>query len=88
MEKVKCSTPDFAVENAKKLLALFPECEGQKGEVDIDKLRQVLSSTAIEGNVERRDRKEKRAGRAWPLSMIPRERTFSRSLPSSRPRRA
>ena len=53
MEKIKCSTPDFAVENAKKLLALFPECEGQKGEVDIDKLRQVLSSTAIEGNVER-----------------------------------
>ena len=53
LEKVKCSTPDFAVENAKKLLALFPECEGQKGEVDIDKLRQVLSSTAIEGNVER-----------------------------------
>jgi len=53
MEKIKCSTPDFAKENAKKLLALFPECEGQKGEVDIDKLRQVLSSTAIEGNVER-----------------------------------
>ena len=53
LEKVKCSTPDFAVENTKKLLALFPECEGQKGEVDIDKLRQVLSSTAIEGNVER-----------------------------------
>ena len=53
LEKVKCSTPDFAVENAKKLLALFPECEGQTGEVDIDKLRQVLSSTAIEGNVER-----------------------------------
>jgi len=53
LEKVKCSTPDFAKENAKKLLALFPECEGQKGEVDIDKLRQVLSSTTIEGNVER-----------------------------------
>ena len=53
IEHIKCSTPDFAVENAKKLLALFPECEGQKGEVDIDKLRQVLSSTAIEGNVER-----------------------------------
>ena len=53
LEKVKCSTPDLAVENAKKLLALFPECEGQRGEVDIDKLRQVLSSTAIEGNVER-----------------------------------
>ena len=53
MEKIKCSTPDFAKENAKKLLALFPECEGQKGVVDIDKLRQVLSSTAIEGNVER-----------------------------------
>lgn len=53
LEKVKCSTPDFAAENAKKLLALFPECEGQKGEIDIDKLRQVLSSSAIEGNVER-----------------------------------
>ncbi|MBQ6008217.1 MAG: site-specific DNA-methyltransferase [Kiritimatiellae bacterium] len=53
MEKIKCSTPDFAKENAKKLLALFPECEGQKGEVDIDKLRQLLSSTVIEGNVER-----------------------------------
>lgn len=53
MEKIKCSTPDFAKENAKKLLALFPECEGQKGEMDIDKLRQVLSSTAIEGDVER-----------------------------------
>ena len=53
IEHIKCSTPDFAVENAKKLLALFPECEGQKGEVDIDKLRQVLSSMAIEGNVER-----------------------------------
>ena len=52
-EKVKCSTPDFVAENVKKLLALFPECEGQKGEVDIDKLRQMLSSTAIEGNVER-----------------------------------
>ena len=33
MEKIKCSTPDFAKENAKKLLVLFPECEGQKGEV-------------------------------------------------------
>ena len=53
IEHVKCSTPDFAVENAKKLLAIFPECEGQKGEVDLDKLRQVLSSTAVEGNVER-----------------------------------
>ena len=37
----------------KKLLALSPECEGQKGDVGIEKLRQVLSSTAIEGNVER-----------------------------------
>ena len=54
IEHLKCLTPDFAVENAKKLLALFPECEGQKGVVDIDKLRQVLSSMAIEGNVERR----------------------------------
>ena len=53
MKHIKCSTQDLAAENAKKLLALFPECEGQKGEVDLDKLRQVLSSTAVEGNVER-----------------------------------
>ena len=33
IERLKCSTPDFAKENAKKLLALFPECEGLKGEV-------------------------------------------------------
>lgn len=32
IERLKCSTPDFAKENAKKLLALFPECEGLKGE--------------------------------------------------------
>ncbi|MBP5226202.1 MAG: hypothetical protein J6336_02340 [Kiritimatiellae bacterium] len=42
MEKIKCSTPDFAVENAKKLLALFPEYGGQKGEVDIDKLQKHI----------------------------------------------
>ena len=29
IEHIKCSTPDFAVENAKKLLALFPECAGR-----------------------------------------------------------
>ncbi len=48
-ESLRADLTDFE----KKLLALFPECEGQKGDVDIDKLRQVLSSTAIEGNVER-----------------------------------
>lgn len=52
-EKVKCSTPDFAEENVAKLLKLFPEVEGEKGEVDLDKLRQVLSSKVVEGNVER-----------------------------------
>ena len=53
IEKVKGSTPDFAVENVAKLLALFPECEGEKGTVDLDKLRGVLSSKVVEGNVER-----------------------------------
>ena len=50
------------MENAKKLLALFPECaterKEEKGEqvytgVDLERLKQLLSSTAIEGNVER-----------------------------------
>ena len=53
IEKVNCSTPDFAQENVAKLLALFPECAGEQGEVDFDKLRQTLSSSVIEGNVER-----------------------------------
>ena len=53
IEKVNCSTPDFAKENVAKLLALFPECAGEQGEVDFDKLRQTLSSSVIEGNVER-----------------------------------
>lgn len=53
IEKIKCSTPDFAKENVAKLLALFPECAGEQGEVDFDKLRQTLSSSVIEGNVER-----------------------------------
>ncbi len=53
LEKVKCSTPDFAEETAKKILALLPECAGEGGEVDLDKLKQCLSSKAIEGNVER-----------------------------------
>ena len=53
IEKVKCSTPDFAKENVAKLLTLFPECAGEQGEVDFDKLRQTLSSSVIEGNVER-----------------------------------
>lgn len=53
MEKISCSTADLAAENAKKLIGLFPECEGERGTVDLDKLRQVLSSTVVEGNVER-----------------------------------
>lgn len=53
MERVTCSTADFAEENVKKLLSLFPEVEGEKGVVDLDKLRQVLSSKVVEGNVER-----------------------------------
>ena len=53
IEKIACSTPDFAKENVAKLLALFPECSGERGEVDFDKLRQTLSSSVIEGNVER-----------------------------------
>lgn len=53
MEHIKCSTPDFAEENVAKLIKLFPEVEGETGTVDLDKLRQVLSSKVIEGNVER-----------------------------------
>lgn len=30
IEKIKCSTPDFARENVAKLLALFPECAGER----------------------------------------------------------
>ena len=53
LEKVKCSTPDFAEETAKKILSLLPECAGEGCAVDIEKLKQCLSSKAIEGNVER-----------------------------------
>lgn len=53
LEKAKCSTPDLAEETRKKLLELIPECAGEAGEVDFDKLKQVLSSEVIEGNVER-----------------------------------
>ena len=53
IEQLKCSTPDFAEENVAKLIKLFPEVEGEEGTVDLDKLRQVLSSKVIEGNVER-----------------------------------
>ena len=53
LEKVKCSTPDFAEETAKKILTLLPECAGEGGAVDIEKLKQCLSSSVIEGNVER-----------------------------------
>ena len=53
IKKVNCSTPDLAEETARRLLALLPECAGENGEIDFDKLRQCLSSKAIEGNVER-----------------------------------
>ena len=53
LEHVKCSTPDLAEETVKKILAIVPECEGERGTIDFDKLRQTLSSSVIEGNVER-----------------------------------
>lgn len=52
-ERVKCTTPDLAEETRRKLLELIPECAGEGGEVDFDKLRQALSSEPVEGNVER-----------------------------------
>lgn len=53
LEKAKCATPDLAEETRKKLLELIPECAGDTGEIDFDKLKQALSSEVIEGNVER-----------------------------------
>ena len=53
LEHVNCSTPDLATETARKLATLLPECAGENGEIDLDKLRQCLSSKAVEGNVER-----------------------------------
>lgn len=53
LEKAKCATPDLAEETRKMLLELIPECAGEAGEVDFDKLKQALSSEVIEGNVER-----------------------------------
>ena len=53
LDHVNCSTPDLAEETARKLAALLPECAGENGEIDLDKLRQCLSSKAVEGNVER-----------------------------------
>jgi len=53
LEHVKCSTPDFAEQNVEKLLKLFPECAGERGTVDLDKLRGALTSKVVEGNVER-----------------------------------
>lgn len=53
LEHVNCSTPDLAEETVKKILAIVPECEGERGTIDFDKLRQTLSSSVIEGNVER-----------------------------------
>lgn len=53
MDKIACKTADFGEENAAKLIKLFPECEGERGTVDLEKLRQVLSSSVVEGDVER-----------------------------------
>lgn len=53
LERLTCETADLGEENVKKLLALFPECACEQGQVDFDKLRQVLSSEVIEGDVER-----------------------------------
>lgn len=53
LKKAKCATPDLAKETRKKLLELIPECAGEAGEVDFDKLKQALSSEVVEGNVER-----------------------------------
>ena len=53
LDHVNCSTPDLAEETARKLASLLPECAGENGEIDLDKLRQCLSSKAVEGNVER-----------------------------------
>ncbi|MGN0885954.1 MAG: site-specific DNA-methyltransferase, partial [Candidatus Spyradenecus sp.] len=53
LEHIMCATPDFAEETVKKILSIVPECEGERGTVDFDKLRQALSSSVIEGNVER-----------------------------------
>ncbi|MGN0845320.1 MAG: site-specific DNA-methyltransferase [Kiritimatiellia bacterium] len=41
IERIKCSTPDFAKENVAKLLALFPEvvCEGK---IDFEALKTIL----------------------------------------------
>ena len=53
MDKIDCKTADFGEENAAKLIKLFPECEGERGMVDLEKLRQVLSSSVVDGDVER-----------------------------------
>jgi DNA-binding sugar fermentation-stimulating protein len=54
MNKIVCKTVDFGEENAAKLIKLFPECEGERGTVDLEKLRQVLSSSVVDEDVERR----------------------------------
>ena len=53
LERLTCETADLGQANVKKLLELFPECACEQGQVDFDKLRQVLSSEVIEGDVER-----------------------------------
>ena len=53
LERLTCETADLGQANVKKLLELFPECACEQGQVDFDKLRQVLSSHVLEGDVER-----------------------------------
>ena len=81
LEHIKCCTPDFAKENVAKLLALFPECAGERDEVDFDKLRQTLSSSVIEGNVERYEFTwpGKRAAKAAASAPHNRGKVFTRS---------
>jgi len=52
MDKIPETTPNLAAENAAKLLKLFPECAGERGEVDLEKLKQTLADHVIDGDVE------------------------------------
>ena len=61
MEKFKCHTPNFTAENIQKLAALFPNCvveakdaQGKPTKaIDVDQLRQELSTSVVEGPRER-----------------------------------
>ena len=60
-EKLNMHTKDFASVNAEKLALLFPECVtevsdvdgGLRQVIDFDKLKQILSSDIIDGQVDR-----------------------------------